>query len=179
MIKRASAMDLLCDDNGLGIEKYFKKDPEAFYINEKGQWRCRSVHYGNQFRFNKAQKEAKKEVVKTEQIVEYVNDFLDKVNIMPVKYPQMNPEEIDYVGLKLEYQLEDERDIVWMKFTADYDKEGKGRRWEYNTSGIIVHKLGKQWDTSFVLVFPLRLNNTKYSHSHHKVPGRESDKSDS
>ena len=34
MIKRASAMDLLCDDNGLGIEKYFKKDPEAFYINE-------------------------------------------------------------------------------------------------------------------------------------------------
>ncbi|WP_369813894.1 hypothetical protein, partial [Halolactibacillus sp. JCM 19043] len=29
-------------------------------------------------------------------------------------------------------------------------------RWKYNTSGIIVHHLGKCWDESFVLLFPLK-----------------------
>lgn len=28
-------------------------------------------------------------------------------------------------------------------------------RWVFNTSGIIIHKLNKKWDESFVLVFPL------------------------
>jgi len=27
--------------------------------------------------------------------------------------------------------------------------------WKYHSSGILVHQLGKGWDTSFVLVFPL------------------------
>lgn len=27
--------------------------------------------------------------------------------------------------------------------------------WDYNTAGILVHQLGKEWDRSFVLVFPL------------------------
>lgn len=27
--------------------------------------------------------------------------------------------------------------------------------WIHNSSGILVHQLGKEWDESFVLVFPL------------------------
>lgn len=27
--------------------------------------------------------------------------------------------------------------------------------WKYNTSGILVHQLGKEWDESYVLIFPL------------------------
>lgn len=27
--------------------------------------------------------------------------------------------------------------------------------WKYNSSGILVHQLNKEWDDSFVLVFPL------------------------
>ncbi|MCH5274866.1 MAG: hypothetical protein J1E65_03425 [Lachnospiraceae bacterium] len=44
----------------------------------------------------------------------------------------------------------------------DYNKKEKGR-WQFNTSGIIIHKLGKSWDTTKVLVFPLQLNNISYS----------------
>lgn len=28
--------------------------------------------------------------------------------------------------------------------------------WVHNSSGIITHKLGKEWDESFVLIFPLK-----------------------
>lgn len=41
-------------ENCNNMNQYFKKDPNAFYINEKGEWRCRSVHFEDQFRFNKA-----------------------------------------------------------------------------------------------------------------------------
>lgn len=27
--------------------------------------------------------------------------------------------------------------------------------WKHNSSGILAHQLGQEWDTSFVLVFPL------------------------
>lgn len=49
--------------------------------------------------------------------------------------------------------------------SSDYDKKHKvyntylkkwEDKWVYNSSGIIIHKLGKQWDESFVLIFPLK-----------------------
>lgn len=48
--------------------------------------------------------------------------------------------------------------------TSEYDKKEwrynpflkqKEWVWKHTTSGILVHQLGKVWDTSFVLVFPL------------------------
>lgn len=104
---------------------------------------------------------------------------------MPVKCPKMDPAKIDYAELKSAYKLENEGDIIWLKFTTDgyigvvaqsndinfdfpfsaedYNKR-KGQNWQFNTSGIIVHKLGKQWDQTFVLVFPLKkIKNTSYS----------------
>jgi len=48
--------------------------------------------------------------------------------------------------------------------TAEYDKKEwkynsflkqKELVWKHTSSGILVHQLGKVWDTSFVLVFPL------------------------
>lgn len=95
------------------------------------------------------------------------------------------PMRIDYEQIKDDYALKDKRDIVWMKFTADgylgvvatsddinfdiplsssdynrgwwsYRNNQKYKwNWKHNTSGILVHQLGKEWDTSFVLVFPL------------------------
>lgn len=72
--------------------------------------------------------------------------------------------------------LNSKKDIIWMKFTKckrlgvvacsndinfdipqnkeEYD-ERNGRKWKYNSSGIIVDSLGLKWDKSFVLVFPL------------------------
>lgn len=166
------------------ITQYFKKDLNA-YINENGKWRCRSVHFGDGFRFNKAQEEAKKDPVPVEEVIRYVNEFLSRTGVPPVLNPIMDPKEINYSEIQKQYHLNDDRDLIWMKFTtdkfvgvvaqsndinfqlptsaADYNKKRKGYRWQFNTSGVIIHKLGKQWDKSFVLVFPLRLQNTDYS----------------
>lgn len=176
-------MKAICSDNK--IEQYFMKDPNAFWINEFGQPRCRSVHFGSRFRFDKAQKEAQKTPIGKEQVKDYVNAVLYKIGVPTVPNPEMDPNEIDYAKLKYDYQIEDERDIIWLKFTTDgyvgvvaqsndinfdfppnadaYNDKDKSRRWAYNTSGIIIHQLGKMWDTSFVLVFPLKLNNINYS----------------
>ena len=165
------------------INKYFMKDPNAFYTNENRDRRSRSIHFGS-FRFNKAQEEAKKTPVCTERVISYVNEFLDEIGVSPVLNPIMRPNEISYTKIKQDYELEEERDILWIKFTSDgyagviaqsndinfiipqsaedYNKVEKGT-WRYNTSGIIVHKLHKTWDESFVLVFPLKLENVKYN----------------
>ena len=39
----------------------------------------------------------------------------------------------------------------------DYDFYSKQRKrvWKHNSPGILVHQLGKKWDSSFALVFPL------------------------
>lgn len=53
----------------------------------------------------------------------------------------------------------------------DYDKKHKvynsytkknEDKWIFNSSGILVHKLNKVWDESFVLVFPLKCIPTGY-----------------
>ncbi|MCM1539299.1 MAG: hypothetical protein NC254_12995 [bacterium] len=176
-------MKTICNNNT--IKHYFEKNPDAFCINEQGEWRSRSVHFESQFRSDKAQKEAQKKPVGKTQVAEHVNDFLYKIGVPKVLNPEMDPSEIDYAKLKCDYQLEDERDLVWLKFTTDgyvgvvaqsndinfdlppsadvYNDKDKSQHWTYNTSGIIIHQLGKRWDTSFVLVFPLKLNNVNYS----------------
>lgn len=37
-----------------------------------------------------------------------------------------------------------------------YNEKTTKNNWRYNTSGIIIHSLDKVWDTSFVLIFPLK-----------------------
>lgn len=45
----------------------------------------------------------------------------------------------------------DKKHIVY----DSYKKRNKDE-WVHNSAGIIVHKLGKEWDESFVLIFPLK-----------------------
>lgn len=63
-------MNMICRDDE--IDQYFKKDPDAFCINEEGVRRCRSVHFESQYRFLKAQEESKKKVVRIEEILKRI-----------------------------------------------------------------------------------------------------------
>ena len=45
----------------------------------------------------------------------------------------------------------DKKHKVYNKYTHKYEEQ-----WNFNTSGILVHKLKKSWDKSFVLLFPLK-----------------------
>lgn len=165
------------------LKKYLYEPEGAYYINNDGEKRAQSVH-GNSFsRMNKAKDQAKLDSVNVNEIVNLVKGFLNDVGIFTIDDPILKPCEIDYQKIQEEYKLNDRKDIIWMKFTTDgylgvvaesddinfdmppkhcknYDERkynpytGKND-WVYNTSGIIVHKLNKEWDKSFLLVFPL------------------------
>ena len=125
--------------------------------------------------------ENEKEAFKNE-VIYYVHECLKKPSIDIIcdenfPYYLIKDKKISDIYKKLEddYKL-DRKNIVWMKFTKkgflgvvavsddinfekpnnkeDYDKKKRGK-WEYNTSGIIIHYLKEEWDESFVLVFPL------------------------
>lgn len=125
-------------------------------------------------------------------IIEYTNSFLKEIGISPIENPMRYLEEGDldnvlfYREIKKEAKLKSVSDIVWMKFTkegllgvvavsndinfeipnsADYDAVTDKSHWQHNTSGILAHKLGLEWDESFVLIFPLKNIPSKLSRS--------------
>lgn len=190
------------------MEQYKTPNKEAFYKNRNGEKRMHSVHYGAYNRFNKAKKQIERDPVDIKDIIKYVNEVLEDAGIPKVIEPKLDLEgkiENDihkkiedkkiYKKIKETKQLEDEKEIIWLKFTKDgylgvvartndinfqiprneedYDrgkyvyneiKKKEEWEWEFNTSGILLHKLKKSWDESFVLVFPLRkLKESKYT----------------
>lgn len=164
---------------------YFEVYPGTPQLSD---YKC-SVHFGNQFRVDKAKEQVRYAPVPAETIIKYVNAFLQSIGMTspPDNYsPKTQTSEIDYAAIKSKCHLKDERDIVWIKFTNDgflgvvavgtdinFDCPGSREEydarqtiyndyyknyqtvWTHNTSGIIVHQLGKVWDEAYVLIFPL------------------------
>lgn len=136
-----------------------------------------SVHYEDEFRMIEAKKQASMQKVKVEIIIEHTNFLLGQLDIKVPCQAIYDPAKIDYEKIKQDNNLEDRKDIVWMKFTKDgylgvvaasddinfnipkskenYNEKNSKNKWEYNTSGILIHSLEKEWDESFVLIFPL------------------------
>lgn len=54
----------------------------------------------------------------------------------------------------------DKTQIVYNSYKKRTEKD-----WVHNSAGIIVHKLGKEWDEAFVLIFPLRELPDDYTRS--------------
>lgn len=133
-----------------------------------------SVRNGNCTRFFRAEEQVKLKTIEIPQIIDYTNEFLGLLGMDSVITPKLKREilsNILYKEIKKSNNLEDERDIVWMKFTEDgflgvvatsndinFDMPLSEKEYDkkHNTSGIIIHYLEKKWDESFVLVFPLK-----------------------
>ena len=142
-----------------------------------------SVHGESTFREDRAKEQAKAKPPEIQTIIDYSNEFLKILKMEPTLSPKTQllngkVENDFYEKLKKDKNLKDIRDIVWMKFTTDgylgvvavsadinfdmpiseneYNLKTIKGYWKYNTSGIIIHKLGKEWDESFALVFPLQ-----------------------
>ena len=159
------------------------EDALRFTIANRPTREKSSVHLGDSARFNKAVEQAAKEPALKDEIITHTNNFLMALRMEKIKSPLVENPKVEYhealeyyKKTKKEYGLREIGDIVWMKFTEDgylgvvamandinfntppskvvyNDREGRG--WKYNTSGIIIHSLGKKWDKKFVLVFPL------------------------
>jgi hypothetical protein len=144
-----------------------------------------SVHYEDKFRVEEAEKQARLAPAKIEDVIRFTNEFLVMIKMKSIDNPIIDypNAKLAYPGfydqIKKDKGLKDIRDIVWMKFTKDgflgvvavsndinfdipsfyhqynYTLKGQKGCWIYNTSGIIIHMLGKEWDESFVLIFPL------------------------
>lgn len=142
-----------------------------------------SVRYGDTFRLDKAREQLKKPPPKIEDITDYVNEFLTAVGIPAVsspKYTMNGKSELskeEYEAIRVKNDLADKRDIVWMKFdkdgypvvvaaSSDVNFDMPASKEEYTikahgiykvpSTGVLLHLLGgKEFDTSFVLIFPL------------------------
>ena len=167
------------------IEDYLFDNDNAYYYDNNGKKCFQSVHGRTYTRYNEAIEQTKKDKVDKNVIINYVKEFLSANNISTAENPEFDPNKIDCLAIMNEYNLKDKGDIVWMKFTQDgflgvvasgndinfdippsaeeYDKKinylgghrEQKERWKWNSSGILIHKLDKKWDESFVLVFPL------------------------
>ena len=168
------------------VEQYFKVDENAFYTNSEGKKMAKSVHGKSYDRYVKAKEQLSMQPSEISRIIDYVNEFLETIGVSKVENPIVTPQDIDYQKIAERYNLTDERDIIWMKFTTsgflgvvatsndvgfdyptssdDYDLPGEKTRWKYTTSSILLHKLGQKWDERFVLGFPLSKDiNCKYN----------------
>jgi hypothetical protein len=135
---------------------YFEIDPTTPLYPDM---RC-SVRKSN-FRLQKAEQQSKLKPASTSCIIRFTNEFLGSLGMSHISACRcIDPEHIDYEQIKVSNHLNDCRDIVWMKFTKDGFLGAVAVSNDINfnmefTSGIIIEHLHKEWDQSFVLIFPL------------------------
>lgn len=139
-----------------------------------------SVHNSSSVRMNKAIEQYNKARdcnISRDTIAEYAKAFLSLLGIKNPESVIKKLEDVDYNQLVQEYGLTDKRDIVWMKFSNHYylctvacsndinldavppkgdinEKKESGRGFKYNTSAVIMHNLGLEWDEE-VMIIPL------------------------
>lgn len=117
-------------------------------------------------RFEVAEKQAKMQPLKVDEIAKYVNEFLAKLGIRIVEKPKIKFEksftdEFHRIIERLKNEkLSSMDDIIWMKFTTDDYLGVVATSLDINfsttnTSGKIINHLDKKWNEEFVLVFPL------------------------
>lgn len=160
------------------IEKFLK------YNKETHRGKKASVVYSD-FRFNKAKSQAELKPESVERIIELTKYFLKRLNLESESHICIDLKDVDYSKIKLDYELHDARDIVWMKFTEDgylgvvamsndinYDIPEQDEfqdlttlKKKRNSSGIIIQKLNKKWNEEFVLIFPIKSKDGKISRS--------------
>jgi len=98
------------------MNQYFNLYKDTPPLDDK-EYRA-SVHY-NDFRLKKAEEQSKLESVEIEKIIEYINQFLEFLEMDKVNFPKMNRRNIYYKKIQKDNNLRDVRDIVWLKFTKD------------------------------------------------------------
>ena len=101
------------------MKRYFNIYPGTPPIDVKGDYRC-SVHYGNEYRLEKARKQIALPKVDRSIVADFVLEFLKRLGFNSKCNPILeNPLKIDYRIFAVENELDDIRDIIWLKFTSD------------------------------------------------------------
>lgn len=117
-------------------------------------------------RLKVASEEVKKAAVKIEDVITYSNEFLELLGMEAVGNPKVEfkgdiSKKLKEAFKNIEKEVEDKRDVVWMKFTTDgylgVVATSADVNFEMNTtSGAIIKHLKKEWNKDFILLFPLK-----------------------
>lgn len=82
------------------------------------------------------------------------------------KWPYVSPDN-KYKAIQNYYNLNSQKDLIWIKFTEDgyvgvvCDSSDINHSYK-NTSGRLIQIVKKRWDTSNVFIFPITSAMTKY-----------------
>lgn len=172
------------------IDIYFSENPNTPHFREDENYKIRK---------EKAIEQSALQPVSLYKIINYVNEFLDEIEIqngkksisahidelildgsrqiilnkgiiakglkwkVPVwddkigKYAVWEPK---YSVIQEKFNLRHTKNIIWLKFTdsGHLGAVAKGMDINFNrttTSGKLIEEAGKNWDTSFALIFPL------------------------
>ena len=157
-------------------------------MNEYLKWimpsiKNRSIE-NSEFRFKKAKEQAEMSPVNPKEVIELVNNFLNKIELKTMDDLNFNPfiqledkkRPISYSKIFKETEIKYKNDIVWIKFTKGnfISVIGTGcdisfSKWafENTTAGKISQylidstpdnqkKCEYEWNNKFVLIFPLK-----------------------
>ena len=133
-----------------------------------------SVRRGDK-RIEVAEKQRKQSPVSTNAIISHTMKYLSGINVKTIDDPKQAKYEIqnksvNYKEIVTNKGAASEKHLIWMKFTRsghlvcvakgndinfDMPQTKGDRSAKYPTSGIIIKEIGEEFDSSFVLAFPL------------------------
>ena len=134
--------------------KYDKNNPD---------YRCSVDYDKSNYRINKAADEAKKERVSISKIISLINLFLKNIK-MESKCIVIDGLDIlmtvNYEHIRRQYKLNNQSDIVWLRFTTDgylgVVASSNDINFDYQTnSGKIIRSVNKEWDKNKIIMIPL------------------------
>ena len=140
------------------VEKLFAVPEDCpKYDKDKPDYRCIA---NSPYRRKRALEQFTKKICSVESIIEHTLEFLKTIGIDSLCI-KCRLNEIDYMKIKQEHQLNSEGHIVWMKFIKSGHlgvvAAGKDVNFGYEkSSGKLIASINKEWDKSFVLLFPLQ-----------------------
>lgn len=145
-------------------ERYMSKPVDCpIYDKKNPDYRCSVDYDKTNYRKNKALSEASKEKISFADIYRLVNIFLIDNGIESKGIIIKGVDvvlSINYEIIKRQYRLNNQSDIVWMKFTEDgylgvVASSNDINFNDSNNSFKLINHVGKKWDKNLVLIVPL------------------------
>ena len=146
------------------LKKYTTKPSDCpKYDKNNPDYRCSVDYDKSKYRINKALQESKNKTVPPSTICGYINEFLSLMGINS-QAVMINGLDIlmtiNYEHIKRLYKLNEQSDIIWLRFTNDGYCGTVGSsndiNYSYNTnSGKIIKAINKEWNNYIIIIVPI------------------------
>ncbi|WP_294855270.1 hypothetical protein [Oscillibacter sp.] len=145
-------------------EKYKQIPPDCpIYDKNNPDYRCSVDYDKTNYRKNKAIEEHKKEKVEISKISKLIEDFLKPTNIESECIVLKGIDillAVNYEIIKRQYNLNNQSDLVWLRFTDDgylgVVASSNDINFDQNTNSFkLINHIKQKWDENLILIVPL------------------------